>query len=68
MDDSEYNYIPGPHLIDELTEVEEAVGIPSMMNIGDEEPDVTHVSPYADEPVVVEKWLAKYLQVEKTKL
>ena len=39
-----------------------------MVNIGAEEPDVTHVSPYADEPVVVEKWLAKYLQVEKTKL
>ena len=39
-DDSEYNYIPGPHLIDEPTEVEEAVGSPNMVNMGAEEPNV----------------------------
>ena len=37
-DDSEYNCIPGPHLIDEPTEVEEAVGSPNMVNMGAEEP------------------------------
>ena len=29
-DDLEYNYIPGPHLIDEPTDVEEGVGCPNM--------------------------------------
>ena len=56
-DDSEYNYIPGPHLIDEPTEVEEAVGSPNMVNMGAEEPNV---GPYADEPVADEEWLSKY--------
>ena len=56
-DDSEYNYIPGPHLIDEPTEVEEAVGSPNMVNMGAEEPNV---GPYADEPVAAEEWLSKY--------
>ena len=51
-DDSEYNYIPGLHLIDEKTEVEEAVGSPEA-----EEPNV---GPYADEPVADEEWLSKY--------
>ena len=51
-DDSEYNYIPGPHLIDEPTEVEEAVGSPEA-----EEPNV---GPYADEPDADEEWLSKY--------
>ena len=57
-DDSEYNYIPGPHLIDEPTQVEEAFGSPNMVNMGAEEPNV---GPYADEPVADE------VQGEKTK-
>ena len=56
-DDSEYNYIPGLHLIDEKTEVEEAVGSPNMVNMGAQEPNV---GPYDDEPVADEEWLSKY--------
>ena len=57
-DNSEYNYIPGPHLIDEPTEVEEVVGSPNnMVNMDAEEPNV---GPYADEPVDDEEWLFKY--------
>ena len=47
-DDSEQNYIPGPHLIDEPTEAKEAVGSHNMVNMG------------ADEPVVDKEWLSKY--------
>ena len=53
-DDSEYNCIPAPRLIDEPTEVEEAVGSPNMVNMG------------ADEPVADEEWLSKYRERKQT--
>ena len=59
-DDSDWNYIPGPHIISEPTEVETSLSehntasALAMSNDHDEQ----DLGPYADEPIADEEWLA----------
>ena len=67
-DDSDWNYIPGPHIISEPTEVETSLSehntasASAMSNEHDEE----HIGSYADEPIADEEWLAKYREKKQS--
>ena len=62
-DDSDWNYIPGPHIKGEPTEVETSLSehntasASAMSNDHDEQ----DLGPYADEPIADEEWLAKFI-------
>ena len=58
-DDSEFNYIPGPYVI-EAVEVEEAHS-----NEADNlDPDT--FKPYEDEPMASEEWVSEYQKKQET--
>jgi len=63
-DDSEFNYIPGPYVI-EAIEVEEAnsneAALPTDDNL---DPDM--FNSYEDEPLASEEWLSEYVKKRET--
>jgi len=63
-DDSEFNYNPGPYVI-EAIEVEEAnsneAALPTEDNL---DPDM--FKPYEDEPLASEEWLSEYVKKHET--
>jgi len=63
-DDSEFNYIPGPNVI-EAIEVEEPnsneAALPTDDNL---DPDM--FKPYEDEPMASEEWLSEYVKKQET--
>ena len=67
-DDSDGNYIPGPHIISEPTEVatslsEHNTASASAINNDHDQQDL---GPYADEPIADEEWLAKYREKKQS--
>ena len=65
-DDSEFNYIPGPYVI-EAVEVEEANSNEATLPIAtDDNLDPDTFIPYEDEPMASEEWISEYEKKQET--
>jgi len=58
-DDSEFNYIPGPYVI-EAVEVEEANANEAAESPTDDILDPDTFKPYEEEPMASEEWVSEY--------
>ena len=65
-DDSEFNYIPGPYVI-EAIEDEEANANEAAVSPTDDTLDPDMFKPYEDEPIASEEWVSEYEKRQETK-
>ena len=66
-DDSEFNYIPGPYVI-EAVEVEEANANKAAESPTDDILDPDTFKPYEEEPMASEEWVSEYERKQETRL
>ena len=64
-DDSEFNYIPGPYVI-EAIEDEEANANEAAASPTDDTLDSDTFKPYEDEPIASEEWVSEYEKRQET--
>ena len=64
-DDSEFNYIPGPYVI-EAIEDEEANANEAAASSTDDTLDPDTFKPYEDKPIASEEWVSEYEKRQET--